>query len=376
MQVELLYLFKYLSKCPQHFVITPLVRLKDRVDYEESSSGIGQIGKNISIAPVYLKSANSRFTNLLNPNILLSDFLSIFKVMSRSKPDVVVCFYVLHAYPLLLLKKIFGFSLCIVAMGSDVHLENNLAQRLVKKSIYRNCELIFARSWKLKERIERESDSRVVVIPSAADVSFFRPLNSRADLRRKWGVKPKSRVILTVCRLDKNKGVDVLIKSLRILNSNDVNLLVVGEGVERKALAELSSTLGIRKSVTFLGFRKREELLELYNLADLFALASYSEGLPRVLVEAMACGCIPIVTNVGDATAVVIDGLNGFIVDAGDHEKLANRIKEALSLSEEKMVLMRNQAREVVANDFDNIKLIKRMIDDIEGIYLSRNQSR
>ncbi len=373
MQIDLLHSAKYLAHYPQHFVIAPLVRFKDRMNYEGPISKIGQTSKNLTVAPVYLKSPDSRFTNLLNPNILLSDFLSIFKVIKRSKPDVIVCFYVLHAYPLVLLKKILKFSLCVVATGSDVHVENNLVQRFVKKFIYRDCELIFARSSKLKEEIEKESDSRVMILPFGADVSFFRPLNSRTDLRRKWGVKPRSRVILTVCRLDKNKGVDVLIKSLRILNSNDVNLFIVGEGLERNALRELSVALGIRKNVTFLGFRKKEELLELYNLADLFALASYSEGMPRVLIEAMACGCIPIVTNVGDATAVVVDGFNGFIVNPGDYEKIAERTKEISCLSKEKIKLFQSRARHTVTNDFDISKLTKRMVDRINALYLSEN---
>jgi glycosyltransferase involved in cell wall biosynthesis len=182
-------------------------------------------------------------------------------------------------------------------------------------------------------------------------------------------------VILTVCRLDKNKGVDVLIKSLGMLNSNDVNLLIVGEGVEQKALKELSSALGVQKNVTFLGFRNRKELLELYNLADLFALASYSEGLPRVLIEAMACGCVPIATSVGDVAAVVVDGFNGFTVNPGDYEKFAERIKEILSLSEEKIKLIQSRARRTVTDDFDSRKVIKKMVDSINSLYLFRNKS-
>jgi glycosyltransferase involved in cell wall biosynthesis len=371
MQVELLHLVKHLARYPEHFVIAPLVPFKDRMNYEEPMSEIGNVSRNITVAPVCLRSPDSRFTNLLNPNILLRDFISIFKVVTRSKPDVIVCFYLLHAYPLILLKKLRKFSLCVVAMGSDVLLENSLAQRLAKKSVYRNCDLIFARSWKLKESIEKECGSRVTVIPSAADVSFFRPLDSRKELRRKWRVKPSSHVILTVCRLDKNKGVDILIRSLRVLNSNDVDLLIAGDGAELEALEELSSTLGIRKNVTFLGFRKREELLELYNLADAFALASYSEGLPRVLIEAMACECIPIVTDVGDAAAVVKDGLNGFLVDPGDYQKFAERIKEILALSENKKEFIRNKARRAVMNDFDSVKLTERMIDSIHALYSS-----
>lgn len=374
MKITILDWAIYLAQLPQDFIITPLVRLRDKMNYEGAIFQLSQTNQNISVEPIYLKSHDSRFRNLLNPNILLRDFSQILRVIKRSRPDVIVCFYVLHAYPLVVLKKILKFSLCVVAMGSDVNLENSLLQKLVKKFIYHNCELIFACSWKLKEKVEKEYGCNVVVIPSAADTSFFRPLNARTRLRLKWGIKLKSRVILTVCRLDKNKGVDVLIKSLRTLNSPDVNLLIVGEGIERKALKELSSALEVQRNVRFLGFRDREELLELYNLADLFVLASYSEGLPRVLIEAMACGCIPIATNVGDVAAVIVDRFNGFIVNPGDHEKLAEKIKETISLSEEKIKSIQSRARAAVVDDFDSRKLIKTMIERVDALYLCRNQ--
>jgi glycosyltransferase involved in cell wall biosynthesis len=133
-----------------------------------------------------------------------------------------------------------------MAMGSDINIENSFVQRLTKRFIYHNCEVTFADSWKMKKRIEKEYGYRVMVIPSSADMSFFRPLGSSSLLWRKWGIENSSRVILTVCRLDKNKGGDILIRSLRVLDLADVKLLVVGEGREEKTLKQLSSELGLR----------------------------------------------------------------------------------------------------------------------------------
>jgi glycosyltransferase involved in cell wall biosynthesis len=280
-----------------------------------------------------------------------------------------MCFYVTHAYPLVIFRRILKFSLCVFAMGSDVNIEKDLPHRLVKRFIYNNSDLIFAVSSEIKREIKEDSDCRVIIIPSSADPSFFRPLCSRIELRRKWGFIGKSRIILTVCRLDKNKGVDVLIRSLQMLDCDDFCLLIAGDGTERESLEELAGILGFKERVKFLGFQNREELLELYNLADLFVLASYSEGLPRVLIEAMACGCIPVVTNVGDAAAVVRDGFNGFIVDPGDHERLGERIKQTLSLPEETMKVIQNRARRIVENGFDSRRAIKKMVDSISALF-------
>lgn len=376
MKIELVNLAAHIARLPHNFVIAPLVRLRDKANYQEAISQLNRSSSNIRVDPTYLRSPDVKFRNLLNPNVLLSDFLSIVNLIRRSKPDVIVCFYVLHAYPLVLLKKFFRFSLCVVAMGSDVNLQNTFLDRLVKNVIYHNSDLIFANSWSLKNKIEKERHSNVIVVPSSADPSFFKPLNSRTQLRRKWRIQPWKRVVLTVCRLDKNKGVDILMRSIKLLNSDDVDLLIAGDGEERKSLEKLSASLGIQKNVAFLGFRERAELLELYNLADVFALASYSEGLPRVLIEAMACGCVPIVTNVGSAAKVVVDGFNGFTVRPGNYEEFAERINNIMLLPEEKLGIMRSRARRAVKHDFDSRRLIEKIVDNINALHFSRNGVR
>jgi len=368
MKVELVNWALYLARLPHDFIITPLIRLRDEMNYEGTVSRLNRAYANIVVDPIYLRTPSSSFENLLNPSILLGDFISIFKVIKRSRPNVVICFYLSHAYPLVILKRVLKFSLGVVAMGSDVNLENSLLHKSVRRLIYRNCELIFASSWKLKERIEEECTRSVIVIPSSADVSFFRPIDSRAVLRQKWGIKEGNRVILTVCSLVKIKGVNVLIKALRVLNSVDVDLLVVGEGPERKKLEKLSFVLGMEKRVTFLGFRNRDELLELYNLADVFVLASYSEGLPRVLIEAMACECVPVVSDVGSVGAVIKEGYNGFTVSPGDYKKLGERIKATLSLPEKEIRLIRSRARHSVEYNFDSRKQIEKMVGKINAL--------
>jgi hypothetical protein len=81
-----------LRNIPQQFIITPLITYREKRKYEKTVSDLKKAGRNITVSPIYLKSANSNFSNLLNPNILLSDFGSIFKVLEGSKPDAVVCF--------------------------------------------------------------------------------------------------------------------------------------------------------------------------------------------------------------------------------------------------------------------------------------------
>jgi glycosyltransferase involved in cell wall biosynthesis len=362
---EILHVANYFSEFEHQFILTPLIRFKDKSTYAQPLTELLETSQNILVAPIYLKSPNSNFSNLLNPNTLMRDFLSIRKVVKRSKPDVVVCFYILHAYPLAFLKKLSGFSLCTVAMGSDVNLDNGFLQKLAKNFVYRNSDLIFARSWKLKDVIEEEHNRSVIVSPSSTDTSFFKPLNSKTKLKEKWSINVNAQVILTVCRLDKNKGVDVLLKSLGTAKKDNLKVLVVGDGEERKALEELSSALDLQEQVVFMGLRSKMELLELYNLSDLFVLTSYSEGLPRVLLEAMACGCVPVVTDVGSVNAAVINGGNGFIVEPGNYLQLAEKVEKILEMPEQQLRLMQTRARQKVIDNFDSKKIWQSMIDSI-----------
>jgi glycosyltransferase involved in cell wall biosynthesis len=172
-------------------------------------------------------------------------------------------------------------------------------------------------------------------------------------------------VILSVCFLHKFKAVNLMIESLLKLGSSDVNLLLAGDGGERESLEKLASSLRLQERVTFLGQKNREELRELYNLADIYAQISYSEGLPRALIEAMACGCIPIVTNVGSMAKVVSNGFNGFVINPGDLEEFVERVNEVLSFSEEKVKLMRLRARQTVEDDFDSRRTVNTIVDEI-----------
>jgi glycosyltransferase involved in cell wall biosynthesis len=375
MKIELLNWAVYLARFPHNFIITPLIRSDDKAKYEEMIPQLSRSSKNVSVDPVYLKSRDSRFRNLIFPNVMLPDSLSILGAVKRSKPDVIVCFFVSHAYPLVLLKRILGFSLCVYAMGTDVNLSNDLLHRIMKRLIFGSCERIFAVSGKMKHRIEEYTGREVIVIPSSADLSFFRPLRSRMAVRRKWGVQTENKIILTISALRKVKGVDVLIKSFAALNLKDASLWIRGDGPERNSLRVLAASLGIEERVRFLGFQDNNSLLELYNLADLFALTSYSEGLPRALIEAMACGCIPIVTNVGDVTAVVQDGFNGFIVNPGDQERLSERVKQILSLPEETRKTIQDRARRSVENRFDSRNTINKMVYSIDALLRERAHS-
>jgi glycosyltransferase involved in cell wall biosynthesis len=103
----------------------------------------------------------------------------------------------------------------------------------------------------------------------------------------------------------------------------------------------------------------------LYNLSDIFVLSSYAEGLPRVILEAMACNCIPIATDVGSVSAVITDGYNGFVTKPGDSLAISNCIKKIFSLPQEELELIGSRAREKIVQSFDCQKIWQDMVKSV-----------
>lgn len=355
------------SSIPHEFVITPLVRLDGKDEHERYMNLFEKtLSPNVRFLPIYLRSPNESFRNLLNPLKLLRDFQSIFKVIQLARPDAIIGMYLLHAYPLVFLKSVLNFKLFTLAVGGDIYEKRTITYSLVRRIVCRNSERIFVVGYELRNMIKKESNCSAIVIPTGVDPTFFRALDLKPFLRSKWGIKQEEFVVLSLCLLVKRKRVEDIIKAIRILKNNQsrsIKLIIAGEGPDKPFLEELSSQLGLETNVIFLGFVSEQEKLELLNLTDVYVLASLQEGLPFSLLEAMSSECICITTPVGDIGQVIVDGRNGFIIDLTDPNGIAEKIKEIISFPAKEISLIQRQARRTIIDGYDFRVIVKRMID-------------
>ena len=132
--------------------------------------------------------------------------------------------------------------------------------------------------------------------------------------------------LVFVGRLTPIKGLRILLEAFaRSLERRpDLHLTLIGDGEDRAHLEALAAPLGA--TVVFAGYRSQGEIAMLLSEADAFVLPSFSEGLPVVLMEAMAAGKPVIATRVGGVSELVEDGISGFLVPPGDVESLAQSI--------------------------------------------------
>lgn len=173
--------------------------------------------------------------------------------------------------------------------------------------------------------------------------------------RRHGGERDDPRLHLVfVGRLAPVKGLRVLIEALRLRRAregaDDLRLTVVGDGEDRPALEAMAAPLG--DAVRFTGYRSQDEVAGILATADAFALASFAEGVPVVLMEAMAAGLPVIAPRITGIPELVEDGVSGILVPPGDAQALAAAIDRLAGLPDRGAALG-EAGRRVVAAEFD-----------------------
>lgn len=155
------------------------------------------------------------------------------------------------------------------------------------------------------------------------------------------GIKLENNSILTVSRLVPNKGIDRLLEALYLVKKKaDFHVYIVGGGNhEEKSQEEvlysekiqgLIKQYKLENQVTIVGHVSDDELASYYRKADVLAYPSRYEPFGIVPVEAMACGTAAIVSNVCGCKELIVDGVNGYIVDPHDREELAAKLEKLL----------------------------------------------
>lgn len=134
--------------------------------------------------------------------------------------------------------------------------------------------------------------------------------------------------LLFVGRLAAEKGLPILLEAVARLDGATLDL--VGDGPERKILEARTQALDISGRVRFFGYQTQQQIREILRQTDVFVMSSFTEGVPVVLMEAMAAGVPVVATQVGGIPELVHDGHNGLLVAPGDANAAAAAIRRLL----------------------------------------------
>ena len=178
---------------------------------------------------------------------------------------------------------------------------------------------------------------------------------------------PPQKRLLFVGRLAAVKGVAVLFEALASLRQThpDLRLTLIGDGPERAALESLTYTLGLSDVSAFLGYQSQDQVAAALSAHDIFVLPSFAEGVPVVLMEAMAARLPVIATAVG-GVGELVDATSGLIVPPGDAEALAHAI-DTLLTNPQKGAQMGAVGAAKVAAEFNSLSEAKRLARLLEA---------
>ncbi|GEM_PF-936978 len=248
------------------------------------------------------------------------------------------------------------------------------------KMFLKSADRYVAISSALKAELENSglSAGKCLFIPNGVDTKKFFPADARIDgvdaagARKSLGLGRNEVVLLYMGVIDTRKGIDVLIPAfagaVRGGDGFKAKLVLVGPrnrsdlGSEFYNLMKgLTADLGISDKVLFLDYTANPAVF--YRMADIFVLPSRQEGMPNAVIEAMACGLPVIGTRISGTEDLVIDGINGKLVRAGDVKQLQQAMKE-LIVSRDLRVQMGRKSLEMVRSEY-NINTVARKYRDV-----------
>jgi len=254
--------------------------------------------------------------------------------------------------------------------GNYLWMDSNYVMKKIDEHFRKKCSLSIACS-EMVEQFYKSHNlkfdyKKMIVMGNAFNFEEFSKIKLQdKNIFKEKNKLPKDKYIFGyVGRLIKLKGVDIIIKSFEKLSkeNSEAILVIVGEGEEKDSLMQLVNHTGLLDKVFFMGYRL--DVYDFMNIFDSFIVASEIEGLPMVILEAMAMKKLIISTPVGGIPEVIKDRETGILIKERNEDSLFESMEYAyknIDISNK----IGNQAREFL----DNNRNIENYVKQLEHIY-------
>ncbi len=317
-----------------------------------------------------------------SPNFLIGGLGILPKVahaarlMRAQGVDHVHCHFANHpAMAGYIIHRLVGLPFSFTAHGSDLHVDRHMLCEKVAAA--RFVVAISDDNRRVIEATCPGAGGRVEVIHCGVDTAVFQPADRREDEAvpaATQDAQDRPLEILAIGTLHEVKGQSVLVDSVRVLQERGVaaRARLVGEGADRSMLEDRIATAGLDGRVQLLGTRTRDQIVELLGSTDVLVAPSVPtragkrEGIPVVLMEAMASGVPVVASRLSGIPEIVHDGENGRLFPPGDPGALADALTD---LAGDRALRERlgRAARETVLRDFDVDVNARRLIQTIRA---------
>ncbi len=273
------------------------------------------------------------------------------KAIRETQPDIIFLLqepYSLFALQTLFFKKLFVPKAKIIFYTWDnLTWQNKYPYRpsfiyeIINKIMLKNCDGGIAANIEASEVLRKKGFTKPIeVIYYPLDLNFFNIKTNNSDIKTRYCISLEGMVIGYVGRLLKQKGIDLLFQACACIQA-PITLLIIGDGPDKQKFQKLAASLGLQKKIHWINTVQHHEIPELFRMIDILVLPSRStikwkEQFGRVLVEAMACGAVPIGSSSGAIPEVIGDA--GLIFP----EDNASALSEAIQLMISNKTLFEN----------------------------------
>ncbi len=216
------------------------------------------------------------------------------------------------------------------------------------------------------------SNRKCILLENGIDTVEYTRRRSVTEAKLELGIPPREFLIGAVGRLSHEKAFDLLLRSVKILRDSGhlVRLVIVGEGDDRERLEALRAELGLQDIVQLPGWQP--DVRTFYEAMDLFVLSSLREGLPNVLLEAMALKVPCVATRIAGIPKLIEHAVDGWLVEPGDGLGLTDGITR-LVLNSELRSRYANDARATIVKRYDFQHRIQRLASVYDELLSQRH---
>ena len=293
----------------------------------------------------------SKLAKIQAPFFFIAELLCSLWIIKKAKIDVIHAHWSLPQGLIGIICKVICHAPCVTTIhGSDVFGLRHPLLKAANAKVIIHSDICTANS-KATAYMARMISARedIKTVPMGVNSNLSKKTSYNKDALKKR-IKIDGEVILFVGRLIDLKGVDYLIKAApKVIESfPKAKILLVGSGPKKNCLVKLTKDLNLENNVVFVDQVPHDELLQYYNLADVFVLPSIvneeseTEGLGVVLLEAISFG-IPVVgSGVGGIPDIIKDHETGLIAKQKDSDSLAEKIIKLLSNDRLREKLIKN----------------------------------
>jgi len=292
----------------------------------------------------------------------------LVKFFKQQKYDIILTTIFPPAVFLIYLSKIISFSsFKIIISVHGFFKTKHFYSYFLTKWLFKKVSLVITVSGDLKSYLKTKFQ-----VPSEKLMTIYNPLICFRGKKDKEGIPfeykklNNFKKIITVARLDlKSKDFNTLFEALKLVKSKikDIKLIIIGDGPDGDEIKKNAQEKKVISDIIFLG--KRKDVLKYIKYADVFVLASFSEGLPSVILESFFCGCPVVATDCPTGPRELLDkNKNGLLVPMKEPPKMAEAILKILTDKKLKEKLVKN-SKEFLDN-FD----IKKQTEKYEKVFM------